>query len=135
MSAYNFIISNIILNSISAIFLLLAFVQIKKGQKELHKRSIFTAVFFSTLFLISYVCSHLIGERSPLQLTGITKTIFYTILVSHVPLAIANVFLVPRTLYLAISGKFDQHRSLAPWTFGIWMYVSTTGVMIFLIQC
>lgn len=135
MTAYAFIISNIILNSISAFFLILAFIQIKKKQKEKHKRLIFIAVFFSSLFLISYVCSHLIGERQPLHLVGMTKLIFYTILISHVPLAVLNVFLVPRTLYLGITQKYDKHRKLAPWAFWIWLYVSITGVFIFLLQC
>jgi putative membrane protein len=135
MTAYNFIISNIILNSISIFFLVLAFVMIKKKQKEWHKRFIFTAVFFSLLFLISYVCSHLIGERQPLHLFGLTKIIFYSILISHIPLAMLNVFLVPRTLYLGVCGAFEKHRKLAPWTFLNWIYVSITGVIIFLLQC
>jgi putative membrane protein len=91
--------------------------------------------FFSILFLISYVCSHLIGERIPLQLSGIIKIFFYTILITHVPLAIFNVFLVPRTLYLGLTGQYDKHRQLAPWAFNIWLYVSITGVIIYLLQC
>jgi putative membrane protein len=135
MTANTFIISNIIFNSLSFLFLVLAVIQIKKKQVIWHKRFIFVATFFSILFLISYVCSHLIGERNPLQLNGITKTIFYAILITHIPLAVLNLYLVPRTIYLGLTGNNEKHRKLAPWTFGIWSYVSVTGILVFLFQC
>jgi putative membrane protein len=135
MTAQTFIIFNIIFNSFATIFLLAAIYQIKKKNNiVLHKRFIFTAVLFSILFLTSYLCSHFLVEREPLKLEGLLRTVFFVILATHTPLAVANLILIPKTIYLAITKQLDRHRKIAPWTFGIWLYVASTGIIIFLLQ-
>lgn len=135
MTAHTFIIFNIAFNSCATIFLLAAVFQIKrKNNVELHKRFIFIAVFFSVLFLTSYLCSHFLVEREPLKIEGFTRALFFIILVTHTPLAVVNLILIPRTIYFGLTKQIQRHKKIAPWTFAVWLYVAVTGIIIFLLQ-
>ena len=130
---------NAILNSCSALLLLAGYVAIKRDQKERHKRCMVSALITSTLFLTCYVIYHVGMQR----VYGSAHTRFVdpawfrpwylALLVSHLLLAIAIVPMVLMTVYHAIRGNFEKHRKIARWTWPCWMYVSVTGVVIYLL--
>ena len=130
---------NAILNSCSALLLLAGYVAIKRDQKERHKRCMVSALITSTLFLTCYVIYHVGMQR----LYGSAHTRFVdpawfrpwylALLASHLLLAIAIVPMVLMTVYHAIRGNFEKHRKIARWTWPCWMYVSVTGVVIYLL--
>ena len=130
---------NAILNSCSALLLLAGYVAIKRDQKELHKRCMVSALITSTLFLTCYVIYHVGMQR----VYGSAHTRFVdpawfrpwylALLASHLLLAIAIVPMVLMTVYHAIRGNFEKHRKIARWTWPCWMYVSVTGVVIYLL--
>ena len=130
---------NAILNSCSALLLLAGYVAIKRDQKERHKRCMVSALITSTLFLTCYVIYHVGMQR----VYGSAHTRFVdpawfrpwylALLASHLLLAIAIVPMVLMTVYFAIRGNFEKHRKIARWTWPCWMYVSVTGVVIYLL--
>ena len=130
---------NAILNSCSALLLLAGYVAIKRNQKERHKRCMVSALITSTLFLTCYVIYHVGMQR----VYGSAHTRFVdpawfrpwylALLASHLLLAIAIVPMVLMTVYHAIRGNFEKHRKIARWTWPCWMYVSVTGVVIYLL--
>jgi len=130
---------NAILNSCSALLLLAGYVAIKRDQKERHKRCMVSALITSTLFLTCYVIYHVGMQR----VYGSAHTRFVdpawfrpwylALLASHLLLAITIVPMVLMTVYHAIRGNFEKHRKIARWTWPFWMYVSVTGVVIYLL--
>ena len=130
---------NAILHSCSALLLLAGYVAIKRDQKERHKRCMVSALITSTLFLTCYVIYHVGMQR----VYGSAHTRFVdpawfrpwylALLASHLLLAIAIVPMVLMTVYHAIRGNFEKHRKIARWTWPCWMYVSVTGVVIYLL--
>ncbi len=123
---------NATLNTISAILLVIGYVQIRQRKIDTHKKCMLAAFGVSVLFLISYCIYHAnVGSKSFTR-QGWIRPIYFTILVSHIILAFTIVPLALRTLYLAWREKFDKHRRIAKITFPIWLYVSVTGVLIYL---
>ena len=98
-----------------------------------HRACMLTALALSAVFLIGYVAHKILvrGVHSPFGGTGAIRTIYYAMLISHILLAMAIAWLVPRTFYLALKGEFERHRAWARWTFPIWYYVSVTGVLVY----
>ncbi len=122
---------NATLNGISAILLSAGYLFIRRGQQSLHKRCMLAAVTTSALFLISYVVYHLqVGSR-PFPGQGIARAVYLTILVTHVILAATIVPLALVTTGRALRSQFDRHVRIARWTFPLWLYVSVTGVVIY----
>jgi uncharacterized membrane protein YozB (DUF420 family) len=122
---------NAALNSLSAVFLLTGYLFIKKTNPRAHKACMLSAFVCSTLFLISYLVYHAQVGSVPFQGQGQIRTIYFTILITHTILAAAIVPLVLITLFRALRERFDSHRRIARWTFPIWLYVSTTGVIVY----
>ena len=130
---------NAILNSCSALLLLAGYVAIKRDQKERHKRCMVSALITSTLFLTCYVIYHVGMQR--VYSSAHTRFVdpawfrpwYLALLASHLLLAIAIVPMVLMTVYHAIRGNFEKHRKIARWTWPCWMYVSVTGVVIYLL--
>ncbi len=122
---------NASLNTLCAILLLTGFVMIRQGKIVQHKTCMISALVVSVLFLVSYLYYH--AQVGSVRYTGQgpIRTLYFTILISHTILAAVIVPLVLRTLYLAIQGRFLDHRRWARWTMPIWMYVSVTGVVIY----
>jgi protein SCO1/2/putative membrane protein len=119
-----------VLNGTAAILLATGFYLIKNGKREAHKRVMLTAFCTSILFLISYLTYHAqIGSK---HYTGPIPAVYYTILISHTLLAVTVPVLAIITLRRALKGNFAGHRKLAKWTWPIWMYVSVTGVVVYL---
>lgn len=123
---------NALFNATAAALLVAAYAAIRRKQVHKHRRRIMAALSFSALFLISYLTRYAIAGDTPFRGTGWLRPVYFTILVSHVLLAIAVLPMVLRTLYLAVRRRFDTHRAWARWTFPIWMYVSVTGVLVYL---
>ena len=123
---------NATLNGISALLLLGGFVAIKQKAIAIHKRFMLSAFGTSTLFLISYVIYHAQVGSKRIEAAGLLVAAYKVMLFTHIVLAAVLVPLVLVTMIRALRGRFEAHRRLARWTFPIWMYVSVTGVLIYL---
>jgi len=123
---------NALLNSAVSVLLLTGFLFIRRKQIWAHRACMMSAFVLSAVFLVSYVVYHAASESTPFGGEGIIRTIYYVILISHILLATIILPLVLFTIYRAISGRLEQHRKLARWTFPIWLYVSVTGVIVYL---
>jgi uncharacterized membrane protein YozB (DUF420 family) len=108
---------------------------IKRGREEAHKRMMLAAFATSTLFLISYLYYHLVLRAGVTHFRGqgITRPLYFTLLISHTILAVVVVPFILITLARALRGRFARHKAIAPYTFAIWMYVSVTGVIIYVL--
>jgi len=124
---------NAFLNGSSAVLIGSGYYFIKNGRREAHKRVMIAAFVTSTLFLISYLYYHLVLRAgiTRFQGEGLWRPVYFTILISHTFLAVAVVPFILVTLYRALKGNFGRHRAIARYTFPIWMYVSVTGVVIY----
>ena len=125
---------NAVLNGSSAVLIGAGLYLIKRGRRNAHKRVMLAAFITSTLFLISYLYYHLVLRAgvSHFQGQGLSRPLYFTILISHTILAIVIVPMVLIALTRALRGQFDRHRAIARWTFPIWLYVSVTGVIVYL---
>jgi len=124
---------NAFLNGSSAVLIGTGYYFIKSGRRNAHKRMMIAAFVTSTLFLISYLYYHLVLRAgvTHFQGQGIWRPVYFSILISHTFLAAVVVPFILITLSRALSGKFARHRAIARYTFPIWMYVSVTGVVIY----
>ena len=123
---------NATLNGLSAVFILTGYVLIRRGQRELHKRCMLTALVTSSLFLVSYVVYHANAGSRPFPGTGIARMIYFAILITHVILAAAILPLALTTTARGLRAQYARHVAIARWTLPIWLYVSITGVVIYL---
>lgn len=123
---------NASLNALCTVLLLVAFVHIKAGRIEQHRKTMLAAFATSVLFLISYVIYHAQVGSKPYPGTGILRTIYFVILVPHVILAAAVVPLALVTLRRGLTRQDARHRAIARWTLPIWLFVSVTGVIVYL---
>ncbi len=124
---------NATLNGISAGLLTLGFIFIKAGKKTAHRNCMVGAFCTSAVFLVCYVTHKILvrGMHTKLGADGVLQVVYYTMLISHILLAIAIVPLVLVTIARARRGDFEAHKRIARWTWPIWMYVSVTGVLIY----
>jgi len=125
---------NAILNATSGILITIGFLLIRRGRIAAHRACMIGAVISSSLFLISYLVYH-IGFKAGVSRfmgTGWIRPVYFGILISHTILAITIVPLVAVTLTRALRGRFILHRRIARWTFPMWLYVSVTGVIVYL---
>ena len=122
---------NASLNATSATFLLLGFAAIRSGHRDVHKRLMVSAFAASAVFLVGYVLYHYAHGDTPYQGVGAARTLYFTILITHVLLSIVMLPMILTTFYLASRERFKAHRRLARWTLPIWLYVSVTGVVIY----
>ena len=133
MTAHDLPLLNALLNGLTTVLLLAGFTAIKTGRRELHQKLMVSAFCSSTLFLICYLVHKILVHRiSHFPDLGWIRTFYLILLASHTILAAVNLPLILRTIYLAATGRFDEHRRLARWTFPVWMYVSITGVLVYL---
>jgi putative membrane protein len=120
------------INGITAILLVLAVIQIKKGNKKRHQQLVTLAVICSLLFLLGYIAYHLTSESTAFGGSGISATIYYFILISHIILSIVVIPMVMMTYLKGWAGNIISHRKWAKITFPIWLYVAVTGVVVYL---
>ena len=123
---------NAVLNSASAILVLAGVYFIKQRNVTAHKTCMLAALGVSALFLTSYLIYHYQVGSVRFEHEGPIRTVYLGILLTHTVLAAAVVPLVLRTVYLALKNRLDSHRRIARWTFPIWIYVSVTGVVVYL---
>jgi uncharacterized membrane protein YozB (DUF420 family) len=123
---------NATLNALSAILLTTGYILIRRGRRDLHKRCMLAALATSALFLVSYVIYHLnIGSR-PFPGQGGIRLVYFVILITHVILAAAILPLALITTARGLKEQYDRHVRIARWTLPLWLYVSVTGVVIYL---
>ena len=123
---------NAFLNSTSALLLIAGYRFIRANFVRRHRNCQIAAVVTSTLFLISYLTYHYYHGDTRFLGQGIVRPFYFAILITHVVLAIAIVPLVWITVYRAARGDFDRHKRIARWTLPLWLYVSVTGVIVYL---
>ena len=123
---------NATLNGLAAVFLVIGYVLIRRGRRDLHKRFMLAALGTSTLFLISYVIYHANAGSRPFTGTGPVRIVYFAILITHVVLAAAILPLALVTTGRGLREQYAKHVRVARWTLPIWLYVSVTGVIIYL---
>lgn len=123
---------NATLNGTAALFLIIGYVLIRQGKRTMHKRCMLAALTASALFLISYVIYHWNAGSRPFPGTGAIAVVYFTILMTHVVLAVAVLPLALTTTARGLWSQYDRHKRIARWTLPIWLYVSVTGVVIYL---
>jgi uncharacterized membrane protein YozB (DUF420 family) len=123
---------NATLNGIAAMLLVSGYVLIKRGRQRQHQWCMISALITSALFLVSYVIYHVNAGSRPFEGQGAIRFVYFTILITHVILAATIVPLALVTAARGLRAQFDRHVRIARWTFPIWLYVSVTGVVIYL---
>ena len=132
MTLHDFPALDASLNGTAAVLLTAGFVFIKLKRIAAHRACMLGAFTVSAVFLSCYLYYHIkTGARTPFGGTGMIRTVYYTMLISHILLAFVIVPLILRTLTLALKGDFVRHRAWARWTFPLWYYVSVTGVLVY----
>jgi uncharacterized membrane protein YozB (DUF420 family) len=119
------------MNGTSAVLLLIGRGYIKRGQMAAHRAVMLAALVSSSIFLGCYLYYHYHVGSVHFQGQGIWRPIYFTILISHVILAAVIVPMIIITLSRGLRERFDRHRAIARWTFPLWMYVSVTGVIVY----
>ncbi|MFI5253678.1 MAG: DUF420 domain-containing protein [Bacteroidota bacterium] len=123
---------NAILNATCGMLLIIGTRYIKTGYKEIHKKIMITAFSVSVLFLISYLTYHAIHGTTKFMGEGILRPVYFTILISHTILAAAVPPLAIISLRYGLKDSIDKHRRIARWTYPVWLYVSVTGVIVYI---
>jgi putative membrane protein len=122
---------NAILNGLAAIALLIGFAFIRSKRIAAHRAAMFTAFGFSTLFLISYILHHKLHGDIVYPRDADFRTTYLWLLGTHIVLAIVALPMILTTFFFSLSGRIPMHRKIARWTFPIWLYVSVTGVITY----
>jgi putative membrane protein len=123
---------NALLNGLCAIALSVGFYFIKLRDREAHRASMLLAFAFSSAFLVSYIVNHALHGDTVFPGHGSVRTLYVSILASHVILSIVALPIILITFFFSLTGRFAMHRRIARFTFPIWLYVSITGVVVFL---
>jgi putative membrane protein len=123
---------NALLNGLSAVFLLIGFLLIRQKRWKAHRAVMWTAFAISVIFLMSYLTYHYNEGSRPYEGEGISRIIYFVILITHVVLAAAVPPLAIVSLWRGTQKQFKKHRKIAKYTLPIWMYVSVTGVLVYL---
>jgi len=122
---------NAFLNGMAALLLVAGFAMIRSGRPRAHRACMLGAFATSALFLVSYLVYHARVGSVPFQGQGVVRVVYFVILISHIFLAAAIVPMALLTLAHALRERFDRHARLARWTLPIWLYVSVTGVVVY----
>jgi uncharacterized membrane protein YozB (DUF420 family) len=124
---------NATLNGLSAVFLTTGYIFIRRKNKTAHRNCMITAVILSVLFLTCYLTYHFKAGRTVFKDPDWFRPIYLTLLLTHTVLAVTIVPMIIITVTRALRERFDKHRKIARWTWPLWMYVSVTGVIIYLL--
>lgn len=125
---------NASLNFLATVLLAAGFTLVKRGKVEAHKKVMALALVASTVFLACYLVSKGVAGRVDTKYVGegVGRYVYYFILITHVPLAMSLLYFVPWAVIPALKGRYEVHRRRAKVLFPIWMYVSVTGVLVYL---
>jgi uncharacterized membrane protein YozB (DUF420 family) len=124
---------NATLNALSAVLLVVGYVFIRSGHMEQHRRFMIAAFVTSSLFLASYLIYHAQVGSVRFTRQGFVRPFYFTILITHIALAAAVLPLALVTLSRGLAARFQSHRHIARWTLPIWLYVSVTGVLVYVL--
>ena len=133
MSIHDLPAINATLNGISGVLLIVGYVLMRARRIDLHRRVMLAAFVTSSVFLVCYLTYHAQVGSVRFTRTGFVRPLYFTILITHVTLAAAVPPLAIVTLSRALAAKYNTHRRIARWTFPIWMYVSVTGVLVYVL--
>jgi putative membrane protein len=122
---------NAVLNGLAAISLVIGFTFIKAHNIKAHRASMITAFVFSSLFLVSYILHHALHGDVRYPVHAAYRMVYLPLLASHIVLAVIALPLVLVTFFFSLSGRIPSHRKVARWTFPLWLYVSVTGVITY----
>lgn len=122
---------NAALNATSAALILVGWRRIRAKRRNAHRNAMLAAVATSTLFLVSYLYYHFHAGATRFTAGGPVRVVYFAVLLSHTVLAAIVPILVGASLYFAVRERFEAHRRIVRWTFPIWIYVSVTGVAIY----
>jgi len=122
---------NAVLNGLSATALLIGFTFIRARRIAAHRASMIAAFVFSTLFLAGYILHHALHGDVHYPVHAAFRSVYIPLLISHIVLATVTLPLVLVTFFFSLTGRFPQHRRIARWTFPLWLYVSVTGVITY----
>lgn len=121
------------INAATAVILILAVRQIRRGNQKKHERLMKTAIVLSVLFLTLYLAYHITSDSTPYGGEGFLKYVYYFILITHILLSVAVIPFVLVTYFRAASGQFYKHRKIARIAFPLWLYVAVSGVLVYLL--
>jgi len=123
---------NAVLNTISTVLLIIGYIQIKNQRRDTHKKLMLSALGVSALFLISYLVYHYYVGSVPYPHHDWTRPVYFVILIPHVILAAVMSPFILITVWFALRQKFNNHRRFARWVFPVWLFVSVSGVLVYL---
>jgi len=124
---------NATLNATSGLFLIAGYFMIRARRIELHRRCMIAAFTASSLFLVSYVVYHAQVGNVRFTRQGFVRPVYFTILITHVTLAAVVLPMAVVTLSRGLKGRFARHKAIARWTLPVWLYVSVTGVLVYIL--
>jgi putative membrane protein len=124
---------NASLNALSTTLLVAGYVAIRQGHPLRHARLMLAALASSGLFLVGYVTYYAVAGNTPFEGQGLIRPIYFFILISHIVLSVAVLPLILLSVFLSLAGHFSQHRRVARYALPIWLYVSVTGVLVFVL--
>ncbi len=123
---------NALINGSVSVLLIWAFMAVKQRKYELHKKLMLAAIVLSVLFLVSYIGHHLLAQDTSYGGEGTIKYVYYFILITHILLAGIILPFILFTAYRSLTGEYARHKKLARYTWPLWLYVSITGVLVYL---
>ena len=133
MSVHDLPAINASLNAISGMLLIVAYTLIRQRKIEQHRKVMLAAFTTSALFLVCYIVYHAQVGSVRFTRQGFVRPLYFTILITHVTLAALVLPMAIVTLSRGLKGRYPQHRKIARWTFPIWLYVSVTGVLVYVL--
>jgi putative membrane protein len=119
-------------NTIVSVLLVVGLMQVKNKNLSGHKNTMLTAIILSSLFLVFYIIHHISNGDTAYDGNGSTKYIYYTLLISHIALASVILPFILFSAYQSLSGQFEKHKKISKITWPLWLYVSVSGVIVFL---
>jgi len=132
-NAHIFASLNALINSTVSVLLVFAYVLVRQKNYEGHKKVMLTAIVLSSLFLVSYIAHHLFTGETKFGGTGPIRTFYLILLASHIILAAIILPIILFTAYRSLTGEYSKHKKWARYTFPLWLYVSVTGVVVYLL--
>lgn len=123
---------NAVINSIVSVVLVLGLIAVKQKKYALHRKLMISAIILSCLFLVSYICHHLLTGDTKFGGEGAIRYVYFFILITHIILAAVILPFILFTAYRGLTGEWVKHRKLSKITWPVWLYVSITGVVVYL---
>ena len=123
-----------LLNVATAFLLVVGYTFIRRGDRAAHKKCMISAVSVAVLFIVVYVYYHANAGLAKFGGEGTVRTVYFTLLAAHVSIAFFIPFLAPLVLFRALKGRFEKHKRLARWTLPLWLYVSASGVVVYIMS-